>query len=242
MSTAYQMAQGTFNFAGLQSENYGLWIEGGGTYAAPARKYNAYDVPGRNGAVTIDGGAYEEVEHTYRAFIARDFAENVQSFRNDIMALKGAQRLTDTYHPEEFYLARYMRGLEPEVAPRAVGGRFDVTFTRDPRRFLVSGETTSTVASGGSLTNPTNYAAKPLIRVYGYGDLLVNDERVTINSGFEYVDIDSEIMDCYHALDNANSRVTFQNRDFPELRSGVNSFSYSGNITSVQVTPRWWRL
>lgn len=242
MSTAYQIAQGTFNFAGVQSQNYDMWIEGGGTYSAPARKYNAYDVPGRNGAVTIDDGSFEEIEHTYKAFIARDFAENVENLRNDLMALNGAQRLTDTYHPGEFYRARYMRGLEPEVAPRAVGGSFDITFMRDPRRFLVSGETAVTVASGGSLTNPTNFASKPLIRVYGYGTLIVNDENITISSGFEYVDIDSEIMDCYHGLDNANSRVSFQNRNFPELHAGANGITYSGNITSVQVTPRWWRL
>lgn len=53
--------------------------------------------------------------------------------------------------------------------------------------------------------------------------------------------IDCEIMDCYSNTTNRNTEVTF-NKSFPELSPGNNLISYTGGITSVEVTPRWWTL
>ena len=91
--------------------------------------------------------------------------------------------------------------------------------------------------------NPTLFPSKPLIRVYGYGTLTVGSDRITIaNTGKAYTDIDSEIMDCFYGTTNVNNKVTFQSNDFPELRPGVTGIAYSGNITKVEITPRWYRV
>ena len=132
MSMEYQVENGIFIYGGIRSDDYGLWIDGGGTFGAPAKRYTTYQVAGRNGSLTLDEGVYEEREHTYNAFIAEDFADNIEGFRNEIMLLSGYQRLEDSYHPDEFYLARYMAGLEPSVAPKAVGGSFTLKFMCDP--------------------------------------------------------------------------------------------------------------
>lgn len=237
---AYIETNGYFTFDGVKSSNYGVWINGGGTFNAPKRRYKNYVVPGRNGALTIDEGAFEEIEHIYPAFIKDSFSSNIQDFRNQMMSKNGYVRLTDSYHTDEFYLARYMDGLEADVVPGGRGGSFDVKFVRDPRRFLVSGETQTTVSSGGSISNPTLFAARPLIRVTGYGTVTLNSQTITITNAFAYVDIDSETQDCYHETDNANAQVTFQTNNFPTLRPGTNNLTYSGNITGVKITPRWW--
>ena len=239
---SYIEQNGYFTFDGIKSSDYGVWINGGGTFDAPKRRHKEYVVPGRNGVLTIDEGAYDEIDHKYPAFISNNFASNVQNFRNYMMTKIGHVRLTDSYHTDEFYRAKYMDGLEVDVAPGGKGGAFTVTFRRDPRRFLVSGETQSTVASGGSISNPTLYASKPLIRVTGYGTLYVGSDRLDVASGFAYVDIDSETQDCYHGTDNANSKVTLQSNNFPQLQPGTTGITYSGNITSVKITPRWYRL
>jgi phage-related protein len=54
------------------------------------------------------------------------------------------------------------------------------------------------VASGTTIINPTMYDALPLIRVYGSGTLTIGREKIVIASNSnDYVDIDSDIMDCY---------------------------------------------
>lgn len=53
--------------------------------------------------------------------------------------------------------------------------------------------------------------------------------------------IDCEIMDCYSNTTNRNLEVSFE-KGFPELSPGSNLISFTGGITSVEVTPRWWTL
>ena len=234
--------QGTFIFNGVNSESYGVWIKGSGVYNAPERIYESIEIPGRNGTLTLDGGAFREIEHTYPAFIYMNFDSNIEGLRNALMASPGCHRLEDSYHPDEFYLARYMDGLEASVFPLGTAGEFDLKFVRDPRRFLTSGETVQTISSGGSINNPTLFPAKPLIKVTGYGTLTVGSQQIVIAQHFASVNIDCEMMDCYSGTSNANAYVTMQGNYFPELPSGNTGITYSGNITKVEITPRWWQI
>lgn len=156
---------GYFTFGGVKSADYNVWIKGGGTYGAASRRFTTAIVPGRNGELTIDDGAFEEKEHPYEAFIGENFSSNIDGFRNALMSLTGRQILMDTYHPGEFYLARYMRGLEPDVLTLARAGSFTLVFSRDPRRYLVSGNVpvnvsvTADTFSGSSVTFENNTGA-----------------------------------------------------------------------------------
>ena len=240
--TERDIYQGAFIFNGIHSEDYGVWIKGPGTYNAPERQYTTVEVPGRNGVLTLDDGAFKEIEHTYPAFIIEDFDANITGLRNSLMASPGYHRLEDGYHPDEFYMARYMDGLESNVFPLGVAGEFKLKCVREPRRFLKTGDIAQTIANGGKIENPTLFDAKPLIRVTGYGEMYVGSYRITITNLFPYVDIDCEMMDCYHGIDIANPVVTFQGNDFPVLPPGRTGVTYSGHITKVEITPHWWRL
>ena len=232
-----------FVFDNLDSRDFGVYISGGGTFNAPPRRYREYNVPGRNGTLTIDEGAFEEAEVTYPAFIGNGFKTNIEAFRSAIMSKVGYVRMTDSYHSDEFYRAKYMAGLEADVIPSLSGANFELTFRRDPRRFLTSGETVTTItAASGTITNPTLYEARPLIKVTGYGTLTIGGENITIASGQTYVTIDSELMDCYMGTTNKNSKVTFASGKFPTLKAGSTGISRSGNITKIEITPRWYRL
>lgn len=234
--------QGTFIFNGVNSEDFGVWIKGSGAYNAPERRYESIEIPGRNGSLTLDGGAFREIEHTYPAFIYKEFDANITGLRNALLATPGNHRLEDSYHSDEYYLARYMDGLSADVFPLAVAGEFELKFIRDPRRFLKSGDMAVTVTSGEHIDNPTLFPAKPLIRVTGYGTLYVGSQQITIAQHFTYIDIDCEMMDCYSGTSNANSYVTMQGNDFPTLPPGRTGITYSGNITKVEITPKWWRI
>ena len=49
-------------------------------------------------------------------------------------------------------------------------GRTTIEFNCKPQRFLNIGDTAQTIStSGGTITNPTAFNAKPLITVYGSG-------------------------------------------------------------------------
>jgi len=242
----------TLTFGGIASNTYGVYISGEAVYNSPARDVNMVTVPGRNGTIAIDNGRFENIEVTYPAFCwAADqatFATNVSNFRNAMKALTGYQRLVDDYNPNEYRLGVYIESFEVSPAQYSNAGEFDIVFDCKPQRWLKSGETAVSVASGGTITNPTSFPSEPLIEVTGDGTLYVGDYSLVIDAGASNpVYIDCELMEAYEIdslgyVVNRNALVTYQDGTFPRIVPGSNTVTYSGNITAVSITPRWWKI
>ena len=165
-------------FGSINSADYGIYITGEAVYNAPERAVEMVKVPGRNGAIALDQGRWENVEVSYPAGCfgdnQSDFASKISDFRNAIVSQIGYQRLTDTYNPNEYRLGVYADGLDVKPASMNRAGEFTITFDCKPQRFLTSGETETTVSSGDTLTNPTQYEASPLLMIEGYGNISFN--------------------------------------------------------------------
>lgn len=160
-------------YGGINSADYGIYITGAGVYNAPARAVELTAVPGRNGAIPIDMGYWENVEVVYPAGCfadnADDFAQNIADFRNAILSQRGYQRLEDTYNPDEFRMALCVSEFEVDPVAMNSAGEFEIKFNCKPQRFLKSGELATAVTSGDDLTNPTRTDAHPLLEIKGYG-------------------------------------------------------------------------
>ena len=98
-------------------------------------------------------------------------------------------------------------------------------------------------AIGYPITNPTYFKSKPKIRVYGSGTFTIANMTITVAAHSQpYIDIDSELQDCYYEDTNMNSYVSFSGNDYPVLAPGVNGIMPTSGITKLEVTPRWWVL
>ena len=97
--------------------------------------------------------------------------------------------------------------------------------------------------AAGELFNPTECPAKPFLRIHGSGNavLSLGDYIIMLTGIDSYIDVDCELMDAYKGAANLNSKVSF-NADEVDLLPGVNGISWTGGITKVEITPRWWRL
>lgn len=230
-------------FSGLDLREFGLYISGSGVYNAPERAYEEIEIPGKDGLLLGHEKRLGNVEITYPAFIYTNFKENIGKLKTYLLSKIGYQVLEDTYYPDYFRRGCYYGGLEVEPTSKNDAGSFDLTFMCKPQRYLVSGRTAVTVASGSVINNPTEMPSKPLIRVYGTGTIAVNGTQLTVLASREYTDIDCELYDCYYLLENRNAYVTFDSDDmhFPELSPGDNEVSYTG-FSEVKITPRWFRL
>lgn len=233
----------TLAFGGISSADFGAWITGQGAYNAPARRYMSVDVPGRNGSLTIKGEPiFEDLTVVYPAFIPRNFTQNMAGLRAALAQFSGKQRLADSFHPDEFYMAEFVEALEVEPAPGAVAGAFEIRFKRDPRRFLLTGEQTTTLNATGTINNPTKFNSRPLLRIYGTGTVKIGNNTITITGSDTYIDIDCEMMEAYKGGTNKNQFVSFSQNDFPVLKPGNNNIVLGGSVTSVEITPRWWTI
>lgn len=53
----------------------------------------------------------------------------------------------------------------------------------------------------------------------------------------EYIEIDSELMNCFKGTALKNDTV--KGAEFPVLKSGVCTINCTGNVTRIEVIPRW---
>lgn len=138
--------------AGTDSRDFGVYISGQGTFSAPEKAYEFYSVPGRNGAILGNDNRLENIEVSYNCFIYSNFNQNIAEFRTFLLSLNGYQRLTDSYHPDEYRMAVYTGPFEPEVTEKNDAGSFVLTFNCKPQRFLTSGDTVYKWVPGGAQT------------------------------------------------------------------------------------------
>lgn len=227
-----------FIFNGISSKDFGVYISGSGTFSGSERDVTTFQIPGRNGDLTLDNGRYKNRSLKYPAFIYRNFDLNVEGLRNWLLADPGYKRLEDSYHPDEFYLARYSGNFEVNADEALRAGDFDLTFNCYPQRFLKSGEFPIEVTAATSIINDTSQTAKPLIRAYGTGSFTIGGATLTISTASTYTDIDCDIMEAYKGSTNCNGNIS---GTFPVLMPGENSVTITG-ITKLEITPRWWIL
>ncbi len=230
----------SFRYAGKASTEFGVYISGAGTFAAPEREVEVVTIPGKNGDLLYDNKRYRNTEISYQCGIVKDFESNFKSFRNWILSRRGYQRLTDSYHPNEFYQAYVLAELNPDLTADLRAGEFTMTFSRKPERYLIEGEIPKDMTASGTIYNPTLFASAPLIRVSGNGTLTVNGTLITVTGDQEYTYIDCELQDAYYGELNLNSKVTVDDWDFPKLSPGENTITLNG--VTIQITPRWYIL
>lgn len=242
----------TLTFNGVNSATYGVYIAGDAVYNAPERAVEMITIPGRNGSVAMDGGRFENIDITYPAFCfdtsQNDFADRVADFRNALLSAVGYQRLTDDYHTDEYRMAVYKSGLdvEPHVYNRA--GSFNLTFDCKPQRYLISGEIAQSFTANGTITNPTYFAASPLLEITGKGTIGIGSYSFEIVGGVssQTIVIDCEIMEAWEEVGGAivsrNDYIQYAGNEFPKLEPGANGVSLGAGISRIDITPRWWRL
>jgi len=117
-----------------------------------------------------------------------------------------------------------------------------LTFNCKPQRWSVDGQRAIRLDGRSTLKNPFAFPAQPIFKVYGDsgGELYVGEEKIIIHSIKDYVLLNCETHNAYNAVGFCNE--TILSEDFPELPEGKTTITWTGGITAVEVTPRWWTL
>lgn len=228
-------------YAGRSTLEFGINISGEGTYSAPERNVKTQEVAGRNGNLLFDMGNFKNIPVKYPAFIREGMPVRVKDFLNYAGSKTGYQRLEDTYHPQEFRMARFKTNPTVETfGYMNRSGELNLEFDCKPQRFIKTGEVPISLTQDGTIFNRTLFDAKPFLRVYGTdaGSVRIGSETISILSIDSYVDIDCEIMDAYKGSVNCNGNVSFT--DDVILCPGDNPVTITGDITGVDITPRWY--
>ena len=231
-------------FNGISSQDLHIQVQTEPDYDFPEKDYEVTHVPGRNGDIVIDQGSWQNVSRKYN--LAMDavkisYTEVASKLVQWLHSASGYARLEDSYEPDFYRMAMYKdSGSISNIYNKA--GQIEIEFTCKPQRYFKSGEVADIFTTSTEYRNPTDFPAKPLIKIHGSGSgtVVIGTYTVTINDILDGMIVDSEQQDTYKDQTNCNSRVSIA--EYPKLVSGNNVISISGGVTSMEIIPRWWIL
>ena len=232
-----------FYLDGVSCRRYCISVSGEDTFNGAERDIETLELPGHSGELTLDNHRFKNIPVPYPAIVLGDFRRNAAAARAWLLSVPGYRRLEDSYHPEEFRLARYHEGLE--FRPWAYNRQGEVTITFDcmPQRWLKVGEEAVTLTAAGTLINPTLFEAEPLITVRGSGagSLTINGRTVAISDVGSSVTLNTEILRAYTGTARRDQTITGK-IEWLRLQPGENTVSFTGGVTAVEIIPRWWTV
>lgn len=239
------MPNGWVSFGGTSSANltYELNVHKVPNLNRSAEKIDVYSVPGRDGDIVLPQRAWENQIQEYDVYVGEGDAYAAASELAEwLFSLEGYQELADSWETDVYRLAYLSGPLDIENIMGKVG-HVTLSFSCVPKRFLNSGKTVTTLTATGSLTNPTVFTAKPLLKVTGTvngtGTVACGGNTMSITFPVQNLYIDCETCQAY------STAGTFYNTaisgSFPEIPTGTQSFAITGSISQVEITPRWFR-
>ena len=223
---------GNLTFGGISAADYGISVDCSQSFATPQRRVETAQVLGRNGDIVLyDPGTFDDVVISYPCFIPSDFTSRFPDFMAHIHAKRGRQALRDSAHPDRYRTAIFQQAITPQTGAYNKSGVFTLQFACGPW-WLDSGMTPIDYTESGTITNPTQFLAKPTYYVEGTG-------RISFGSGTPYMEITT-----------SGTTINVSNREadhafsgsYVSLSPGTASFTFDEGITLFRVTPYWWTI
>lgn len=193
------------------------------------------EIRGRHGSLTRKYGFKDILLPVHFTIHQESFKK---TFRKAKVHLFNAKTLVFDDDNEVHYK---VKSVQIETAENLVErfGEFTVIFTLDP--FQYETNPIQTITSPTTLNNQ-GYESAPYIKCFvsGTGKIYIGEQTLTINGVNGTIEIDSAMMNAYR---NENGLITNLNDkmigDFPVLVEGNNRISFDGDITKLEINPRW---
>ena len=240
----------SFTYNGKNSLDMGLVIEAKeNVYGSPAPKIEIAEIPGRaplildNKTDPLDNEDFENFEKKYVCHVMPEHYQNLEMVARNVYAwLFGDisyKRLEDTYERGYYRLAYCGQQMSVQDVAAGLLGKLEITMTCQAFKYSREGEKTLTLTAPGSVYNLENFTAKPYIKIYASGNvtLYINNRAHAFNDIQSYIEIDSELMSAHKGdtLQNVKMLTSL----FPKLTAGENAIDWIGNVSKIEIIPRW---
>lgn len=225
---------GWFRFKETDSREYGILISSVPERVRPERRVKEIEIPGRSGNLTQD-------EETYDAYVISMECSTRGSDRMDeiITWLNGAGDLTLSTEPDKVYQASIYNKIS--ISDQIyLYNSFLLQFKVQPFKYNINPFADElTLTAQTIIRNGGTVYSEPIITVYGSGDitLTINEKDFPLYSVDGSITIDSEMMEVFKGTANQNSK--YGGETFPRLEVGENAISWTGNVSRVEIQPKW---
>lgn len=236
-----------FTYNNKNSDDVGIKVRKVNNLSSPQIRYEKKEIPGKQGNVIYSNGDFEnfllEIECSLDARENKNIKELSIEIKRWLQTNIIYKKLNLSNDEDYYFEAICCNKLDFEHVVRNYK-HFILTFECKPFRKHINGYNKIIFTSPKSIFN--NYMkSKPNIKIIGSGDITLNiNNQQLILKGIEgEIEIDSEIMNAYKIV---NGKTVLQNNkmysNFPILEEGRNNISWTGNVTRVEIIPRWCTL
>ena len=225
-----------FIWNGVDCRTKGIHVSELPPITIPLERSKQTNVPGRPGSLTqLEGDdVYDDMILTATCFIA-----DPAQIPAIAAWLKGKGTVTFANRTGGHYNARIANQIPFEKVLRGNPHcSFAVNFRCYPFWYQDNVSDVTITTSGDTITNPGSVYSEPLITVYGSGNitLMVGTTIVELTNVSSSIVLDCALKEAYKGTTLMNDHMS---GDFPVLKPGLNAVSWSGNVTSVAISPRW---
>lgn len=221
----------------VSSHHYGITVVSRVDIPPAQKNIQFIDVLGRDGALTKDYGYLDRTFTVDFNFKIKSRWDNMpKKIRTITSWLLGASELAFTDDREVFYKVKSVRigNISREIR---VLGKFSVEFTVEPFAYYYDSNKI-VLTKPRVLYNQGTIKSLPYIKINGTGniELTINGVITQFKNVDGYIECDSDIKETYKdgVLLN-NSKIGM----FPIFDIGQNNISWKGNVTSIEIQPRW---
>lgn len=217
---------------------FGVYIDTSMMFNKPAKDVEVINIPGRDGALVVDYGTFQNVIITVPCFIHGDFQTKFTALMNYLGSIRGYTTIRFTNDWDHYRKAAPIMAQTPTVRRVNEDGWFDLSFNCKPFRYRHDGEIITRFTTNPLyLTNPTRFEALPFIQVTGYGKITINETEVEITqhpSGIIYIDCERmTIMGGLGANYEPADYVIMTSGEYPRLTAGTNIIQADSTIVGV---------
>lgn len=226
--------QAWFKFKGIDSRSMGVTVTAMPPTVRPDKRVTIVTIAGRNGTLHMDGGVFDSYIRTMECAIK-------DRLKIDEIAawLVGSGDMIFSTEPDKVYRVFISNKIEIAKMMRKFQ-KFMLSIDTQPFKYSVNSRSdTLELTAPTTINNKGTVYSQPTITVYGTGNitLTINGTAYGLTGVDGSITIDSEMMEVYKGIANANNKYSAM--DFPRFEVGQNTISWTGNVTKIEVEPKW---
>ncbi|PFK01386.1 phage tail protein [Bacillus cereus] len=238
--------QDYFTFGGQRSTDFGLFIVGERDFSSSDRDVKQVKILGKDGDCIIDQGRNENYERKLECYLVvkdwRKLHSSVSTIKNWLHRDSKYKELTLSYEEGAYYVASMVSKIDAKMIDVQIAS-VQITFTVKPFKYSHDSFVARKHTEAFNIYNPDTLWALPYIKVVGSGDinLHIGANTYALKNVDGYIELDSELQIVYKKVDGIinNRSDRMRTRWFPNFKEGDNAVSWTGNVSSIEVIPRW---
>jgi len=228
------MGKANFTFNNISSLDY-LTIQKMPSIIRGARNVKKVEVDGRDGFLTEDLGTYASTIKNAECYL-----KDIESLNFINSWLTGTGDVIFSNEPDKIYKATILNQIE-FIKVKAVRDykTFIVIFECQPYKLSLANDIITLIANGSAIYNPSAVNSKPIIKIYGTGNIsLAIGDSPTVNlyDIVGNITMDSQVEEAFSGNKLLNNNMS---GEFPQLSPGPNKITWSGNVTKIEINGNW---